>query len=147
MSGPFSTIALAISAIMGFSLVWTIGDIVTPEQSFMSVRSIVVEGEQVRAIREIREPGRNAEWRVIIFEVGSEFISCATTEEDGDVGLSFYEAGYYEREMHLDQWVGDKGCYDRLAPGKYGMSVVWTPLDSSPPVKAYTEFEKLGEAS
>lgn len=147
MNGPFSTIALAASAIIGFSLVWTVDDLIAPQAPFMSISELDVIGSNVRSVRQIREPDRISDWQVLVFELDGNAPLCETFSgpEEGQ-GWSYYEAGYYERLMTLDDWVGDEGCYDRLEPGIYGMSVTWTPRDSSPAVNAYTEFTVAQDA-
>jgi len=123
------------------------------KRPFLKVHSITYSDEHITAERTIygalvdgeRQAGY-ADWVVTITEVGGEAPKCNTiVGEKMHEGWSFYEIAPKKKSvMHVDEWVNDPGCYDRLAPGTHQIATTWTARDGSPPVAHFTTFTKPG---
>lgn len=113
-----------------------------PEPAFLTVVSLEVKGARVEVERIIQEPRVIADWRVTVVGAGEDAPLCSTIPGPLlDQGWSIYEPSRsYLRDMHLDEWVGDPGCYDRLQSGPHEMFITWTPRDGSQIVFARYEF-------
>lgn len=119
--------------------------LVFPQQPFMTVYEIEVIADQVRAERAIHiNKGEElvADWAVTVVHESRRSPSCQTIPGPKiNEGWSVYSNGFRaERVMPFDVWVGDTGCYNRLAGGEHDMFVTWTPRDGSSPVTAHHRF-------
>lgn len=116
---------------------------VIPERPFLTVHEMQYLDGAVVAERTIRGPRRIADWRVTILNDNDDSPICQTVPgRDLHQGWSDYEpSARGKRSFPLDVWVGDPGCFERLASGQHAMFVTWTPRDGTPTVTAKTTFQ------
>lgn len=114
------------------------------EPAFMTVNGMRYDQGQIYVDRSVNVPRTVADWRVTIVGSDRNAPFCQTQAgPDIDQGWSVYQESMQgERQMPLDQWVGDAGCADRLTAGEYTMIVTWTPRDGTDPVVATLDFER-----
>lgn len=136
----FATVFGALSAI-GVSVIIYF---VFPPKPFLTIHEMRVVGGDVVASRTVHGPDRVADWRVTVVHDGSDKPSCQTIPgPELHEGWSRYSADQKkERVWPMDVWVGDPGCWERLADGPHDMFVTWTPRDNTPPVTARAQFTK-----
>lgn len=122
-----------------------------PEHEFMTVYGVTSKGPIVYPDRKVHgtRDGKLiiADWRVTIVPAGHENPTCNTIPGPNlHEGWSKYIPG--ERggtPLHIDKWVNDPGCWDRLPPGNYSEFVTWTPRDGSTPITWVREFTKADQ--
>lgn len=115
-----------------------------PDQPFLTVHEMKVVGDQVAVTRSVPEPAGVADWSVVVVGDGVNAPSCQTQAGPHiHEGWSVYSPSPARSvSMHLDQWVGYPGCYEKLTEGRYDMFVTWTPRDGSTIATARTSFVK-----
>lgn len=122
-----------------------------PEHKFLTVHEIAQDGPQVVATRTVHGALQGgeavpvlADWRVVVFLEDRPSPMCQTIPgNELHQGWSEYDPSpKRDRDMHLDVWVGDPGCYDRLPSGEYREHTSWTPRDGSAPVYFKRSFTK-----
>jgi hypothetical protein len=110
----------------------------------MRVNLVEYENDLVTADRTINVDKMVADWRVTVVGGGQDAPFCQTIPGAAlHHGWSIYRKDDpTESQMHLDDWVGDSGCAERLKSGKYTMFMTWTPRDGSEPVSKIETFER-----
>ena len=127
------TLSGVVGGLVGFAVLTS----AVQPPDFLEVESIEQAGDQVIAERQVNYNG-NADWRVTIIRPGGMDPICWTRPgPKPHQGWSPYEVSEPKvQQMHLDKWVGDPGCWDRLEKGQhYREIVVWNPWGNYDPIK------------
>lgn len=133
--------AIAGSSALGVSFL--VAQNVLAPPPFIEVHQLFVDQDTVFVERSYNVDGTAiADWRVTILGVGADAPACQTISgPEEHEGWSRYSGPQrLFRNMPLDVWVGDPGCFERLDAGEHQMFVTWTPRDGTYPVAAYAEF-------
>lgn len=136
----------AIGGAFFVALASSIIKLVTPDPAFLTVHRLEVIGPNVVAERSVSPPGGVADWHVIVIpeKSASETVCKTRPNVAAGIGLSVYTPSEARvQTFHMDDWVGDTGCWDRMEPGKYEMWVYWNPRDENiEGTSAHIFFEK-----
>lgn len=146
MYSPTSYILAATGAVVGVLG----GDLLipAPEHEFMTVYGVASLGPMVHPDRKVHGDVNGnivlADWRVTVVPDGHEAPTCNTIPGPNvHEGWSKYVPGPRGgTPMHLDLWVNDPGCWERLPPGDYREFTTWTPRDGSKVVTWVRELTK-----
>lgn len=133
--------SVALGSLFGLLLRGVSGFI---EPQLIVAHDMHVDGDMVTIDRTIYAPAGIADWQVVVVPVDGEGPSCstATGPKEGQGWNDYTPAPRSQKQWHIDEWVGDPGCWAHLDEDRYLMHVTWTPRDGRPSETISTEFTK-----